>query len=101
MIAGVGPADEGEAGGGKGSPLLAMRMSRPLGCCRKSHWPDPAVGGSGRAPVAYLPLLLTAEGGGAGGFAGEHVELGLGLHHHSTVVLTGPLSILLWDNYVT
>ena len=47
----------------------------------KSHRPDPAAGGGGRAPVAYLPLLLTAGGGGVGGFAGEHVELGLGLHH--------------------
>ena len=33
---------------------------------------------------SHTLLLLTAEGGGAGGFAGEHVELGLGLHHHSS-----------------
>ena len=51
--------------------------------CQKLHRPDPAAGGGGRAPVAYLPLLLTAGGGGVGGFAGELVELGLGLHHHS------------------
>eukprot|EP01048_Picozoa_sp_COSAG05_P001721 COSAG05_NODE_59_length_23169_cov_37.393698_13_plen_81_part_00 len=41
------------------------------------------MNGSGRAPVTYLPLKLTGEGGGAGGFAGEHVDPGLGRHHHS------------------
>ena len=77
--------------GSPGSFNASPRLLSPL----KSHRPDPAAGGGGRAPVAYLPLLLTAGGGGVGGFAGEHVELGLGLHHHSTVVLTGPLSILV------